>query len=122
MIKKTPKIEGLRVGACEIKITQYADGTTVFLKSPESMSLLLDLLEKFESHAQDQKLTTQSQKQCGWENGKTEKIPHSMLSGQKTLFVLQEYNFQTRERLAINLTSMKNWMFWKRPFIGRDRN
>ena len=42
------QIEGLRVGAQEIKITQYADDTTVFLKNPESMSVLLDLLEKFE--------------------------------------------------------------------------
>ena len=47
-IKKNPKIEGIRVGAREIKITQYADDTTVFLKNLESMSLLLDLLEKFE--------------------------------------------------------------------------
>ena len=47
-IKKNPNIEGIRVGAREIKITQYADDTTVFLKNPESMSHLLDLLEKFE--------------------------------------------------------------------------
>ena len=47
-IKQNPKIEGIRVGASEIKITQYADDTTVFLKNPESMSHLLDLLEKFE--------------------------------------------------------------------------
>ena len=47
-IKKNPKIEGIRVGAREIKITQYADDTAVFLKNPESMSVLLDLLEKFE--------------------------------------------------------------------------
>ena len=47
-IKKNPKIEGIRVGAREIKITQYVDDTTVFLKNPESMSHLRDLLEKFE--------------------------------------------------------------------------
>ena len=41
-IKKNPQIEGIRVGA------QYADDTTVFLKNPESMSVLLDLLEKFD--------------------------------------------------------------------------
>ena len=53
-IKKNPQIEGIRGGTQEIKITQYADDTTVFLKNPESMSVLLDLLEKCES-----------QKQCG---------------------------------------------------------
>ena len=47
-IKKNPQIEGIRLGAQEIKITQYADDTTVFLKNPESMSVLLDLLEKFD--------------------------------------------------------------------------
>ena len=47
-IKINPKIEGIRVGAREIKITQYAVDTTVFLKDPESMCVLLDLLEKFE--------------------------------------------------------------------------
>ena len=47
-IKKNLKIEGIEVRAREIKITQYADDTTVFLKNPESMSVLLDLLEKFE--------------------------------------------------------------------------
>ena len=47
-IKKNPKIEGIGVGVREIKITQYADDTTVFLKNPESMNVLLDLLEKFE--------------------------------------------------------------------------
>ena len=50
-IKKNPKIEGIRVGAREIKITQYADDTTVFLKNPESMSVLLDLQEKFERYS-----------------------------------------------------------------------
>ena len=47
-IKKNPKIEDIRVGAHELKITQYVDDTTVFLNNPESMSVLLDLLEKFE--------------------------------------------------------------------------
>ena len=48
-LRKNPEIEGIRVGAGEIKIAQYADDTTVFLKNPESMSVLLDLLEKFET-------------------------------------------------------------------------
>ena len=32
-IKKNPKIEGIRVEAREIKITQYADDTSVFLRN-----------------------------------------------------------------------------------------
>ena len=68
-IKKNPKIEGIRVGAREIKITQYADDTSVFLRNLESVSVMLDLLEKFE-------------------NGRTEMTLHSTLRGRKTLFLL----------------------------------
>jgi len=33
-IKQNPTIEGIRIGACKINITQYADDdTTVFLKT-----------------------------------------------------------------------------------------
>ena len=47
-IKQNSKIEGIAVAPREIKITQYADDTTVFLKNLSSMSVLLKLLEKFE--------------------------------------------------------------------------
>ena len=47
-IKQNSKIEGIAVAPREIKITQYADDTTVFLKNLSSMSALLKLLEKFE--------------------------------------------------------------------------
>ena len=36
------------MGSREIKITQYADDATVFLRNQESMNVLLELLEKFE--------------------------------------------------------------------------
>ena len=42
------KIEGITVGSHEIKITQYADDTTVFLRNQELMNVLLELLENFE--------------------------------------------------------------------------
>ena len=47
-INQHPQIEGIAVGSREIKTTQYADDTTVFLKNLKSMSELLKLLEKFE--------------------------------------------------------------------------
>ena len=34
-IIQNSKIEGTAVGSCEIKITQYADDTTVFLRNQE---------------------------------------------------------------------------------------
>ena len=49
-LRKIRKLNwGIRVGAREIKITQYADDTSVFLRNLESMSVLLDLLGKFET-------------------------------------------------------------------------
>ena len=44
LLKQKPRIEGTKVGAREINITQYADDTTVFLKknNPESKSLNLN--------------------------------------------------------------------------------
>ena len=66
------------------------------------MSHLLDLLEKFERCSGYKKITTRNQKKRGRENGKTENTLRSMLR---------------------NIISMKNWMFWKRPYtIGRDGN
>ena len=47
-IIQNPQIEGIAVGSREVKITQYADDTTVFLRNQESMNVLLQLLEKFE--------------------------------------------------------------------------
>ena len=47
-IKQKSKIEGITLGSREIKLTQYADDTTVFLKNLSSVSNLLELLEKFE--------------------------------------------------------------------------
>ena len=47
-IIQNSKIEGITVGSHEIKITQYADDTTVFLRNQELMNVLLELLENFE--------------------------------------------------------------------------
>jgi len=46
-IKNDPLIQGICVGNEEIKLTQYADDTTVFVKNTTSVEALLRLLEKF---------------------------------------------------------------------------
>ena len=46
-IKNDPLIQGICVGKEEIKLTQYADDTTVFVKNTTSVEALLRLLEKF---------------------------------------------------------------------------
>ena len=48
-LQKESNIKGIPVGKNEIKITQYADDTTVFLRDFESVSQLLKLLGDFKS-------------------------------------------------------------------------
>ena len=58
---------------------QSVDQRQFFQKNSESMSLLLDLLEKFERCSGYKKITTRNQKKCRWENGKTENTLRSLL-------------------------------------------
>ena len=48
-IKNDPLIQGICVGKDEIKLTQYADDTTVFVKNTTSVEALLRLLENLNS-------------------------------------------------------------------------
>ena len=46
-VKSDPNIKGINVGQKEIKITQYADDTTVLVRDCDSVPRLLKLLEEF---------------------------------------------------------------------------
>ena len=46
-IRSDKLIEGIQVNGKEIKLTQYADDTTTFLKDGTSLGKLLELLEHF---------------------------------------------------------------------------
>ena len=46
-LQRDPTIKGIPVGQNEIKVTQYADDTTVFVRDLESVSQLLKLLNDF---------------------------------------------------------------------------
>ena len=47
--KKDPTIRGIQVGQKEIKITQYADDTTVLVPELDSVSQLMKLLSHFKN-------------------------------------------------------------------------
>ena len=47
VLKKDPTIKGIKVGQKEIKITQYADDTTVLVRDLDSVIELLKHLDKF---------------------------------------------------------------------------
>ena len=49
-LKNASTIHGINVGQKEIKITQYADDTTVFVRDRESVAQLLKLLEEFRTN------------------------------------------------------------------------
>ena len=46
-LKKDPTIKGSKVGQKEIKITQYADNTTILVRDLHSVAQLLKYLDKF---------------------------------------------------------------------------
>ena len=48
-IQKDPNIKGIQVGQKEIKITQYADDTTVLVRDLDAVSQLLKLLHNFKN-------------------------------------------------------------------------
>ena len=48
-IQKDPTIKGIQVGQKEIKITQYADDTTVLVRDLDAVSQLLKLLHNFKN-------------------------------------------------------------------------
>ena len=50
-LKNASTIHGINVGQKEIKITQYADDTTVFVSDRESVTQLLKLLEEFKTNS-----------------------------------------------------------------------
>ena len=101
-IIQNSKIQGIAVGSRLIKITPYADDTTVFLRNQESMNVLLELPEKF-ARCSQLKINPRSQKLYGSENGRIEQIPLSTLSGQRNLSLYSEgYTFRTAKEHVIN--------------------
>ena len=128
-IIQNSKIQGIAVGSRVIKITQYADDATVFLRNQESMNVLLELPEKFERCSQ-LKINPRSQKLYGSENGRIEQIPLSTLSGQRNLsFVFRGVHFSNRKRTCDKLNfydkldalenTLNNWKRRKLTLLGK---
>ena len=49
VLKKYPTIKGSKVGQKEIKITQYADNTTILVRDLHSVAQLLKHLDKIQA-------------------------------------------------------------------------
>ena len=113
-LRKNPKIEGIRVGAREIKIAQYADDTTVCLKNPEPTSVLLDLLEKFErcSGLKINRTKSEAMWLGKWKN--REDTPVNVKWPKDSVFALG-IHFSNSEKVSGKINFYEKWMFWKRP-------
>ena len=128
-IKKNPKIEGIRVGAREIKTTQYADDTTVFLKNPESMSVLLDLLEKFERCLGLKINRTKSEAMWlgKWNSKNREDTPFNVKWPKDSVFALRIHFSNSKvsgklnfyEKLDVLKKTLNNWKRRKLTLLGK---
>ena len=85
-------IKGVNTGKKEIKLSQFADDTTVFLSDQASVPNLLHVkvLCKLTMHPA-WKSTQPTQKQCGWVPGEIEQIRHITSNGRKNLSVPLEF-------------------------------
>ena len=50
-IKNDPTIKGIQVNKNELKVSQYADDTTVFVRDLDSVTSLLRVLDDFKEHS-----------------------------------------------------------------------
>ena len=100
-IKNDPLIQGICVGKEEIKLTQYADDTTVFVKNTTSVEALLRLLEKFKECSGLEINTHKSE--ALWLGSWKERLDKPLaLSGLQILFTPLEFVFQMTLVFCIN--------------------
>ena len=83
-LKNAGTIHGINVGQKEIKVTQYADDTTVFVRDRESVTQLLKLLEEFKTNCGLEINTSKTEAMWlgSWRNCR--ETP-SILNGQRSL-------------------------------------
>ena len=111
-IRKCVDIRGLLVKDTEIKLSQYADDTTLILDGSEkSLSEALKILQSFEKVSG---LSLNSKKtQALWIGscaGKREKLrPKKDFNWQNTNLKRSEFGYQLTRKLQPNLTASKKW-------------
>ena len=81
-IKNDDNIKGINVGEKVIKVSLYADDTTVFVRDLDSVAHLLTLLQKFKNLSGLEINTTL--KECGSAGGRTKAICFSAFAGRGT--------------------------------------
>lgn len=102
LCKKSPTISGIPVYQNEIKVTQYADDTTVFGRDLESVSQLLKLLNDFKrvSGLEINTHETEAMWFGSWRNRKESLL---VSNGLMTRFMLSAFTFHMTSKSPINL-------------------
>ena len=127
-LKRDPTIQGITVGQKEIKITQYADDTTVLLKDLDSVLQLLKLLDQFKrvSGLEINANKTEAMWLGSWRNRKNKpfgfKWPHEPIYalGIHFSYDLEQANSLNFEEKARNLEkTLNNWKRRKLTLIGK---
>ena len=122
--KTLSKIEGITVGSREIKLTQYADDTTVFLKNLSWVSNLLELLERFETCSDLKK----SEATCLGKWKEREDTPFNLRCPNESVFALGIYfsNFKKAsdkssfyDKLDVLENTLNNWKRRKLTLLGK---
>ena len=100
-IRASRDIKGIQIANREIKLSQYADDTTVFCRDTFSLGKLLDVLNTFGDCSGLKLNATKSEANCGLEKMLIERICLLMLSGHKDL------SMHWRQLFHITLISVK---------------
>ena len=81
-IKQDSEVQGIQVKGKEIKICQYVDDTTCFVRKETSVDKLLMILDNFGKYSR-LKINTEKQKRCDWVVSKALKTNPSDLNGRR---------------------------------------
>ena len=121
LLKSNNDIKGIAVDGKEIKVTQFADDTTVFVNDHQSVINLLKLLK----HTSGLEINTSKTEATRL----GELLSHVILTGLKNRFKLSAFSFRYNSDAANNLNfgekiiklknTLKNWKRRKLTLHGR---
>ena len=121
-LKNKASVKGIRVDDHEIKVAQYADHTTVFVRDKESVIELLDFLREFSSLSGLEIYTYKTEPMWlgQWKNNQD--TPFA-LNGQKNQYFLKVFSSRTIKLMQTSLTSEPKYVTYRTHCtLGKEEN